>query len=220
MTTIREVSRTRALCGARRKYREIGSTNSTGSQDLDLRPPQMARSTMSMWVKKCPKCGYCAPDIEKKPGVDRKFVKRSEYKAVRKDRSYPELARRFLCSAMIQEVDGKLVDAGWSALRAAWACDDKGEAQKAHGTACREKALGLLNRARADGVEGNETHGVGEAVMADMYRRIGRFDLAIATADEGQTKTEADSLVFRVLALEKRLSLAQDVSCHTVSEAE
>jgi hypothetical protein len=41
----------------------VSTTNEIGSRDLDNRPAEMMRSTIQYWICRCPKCGYCAPDI-------------------------------------------------------------------------------------------------------------------------------------------------------------
>jgi hypothetical protein len=50
VTTIFEEEATWAVCGSKQTVQEIGSTNSFGAMDLDMRPPQMKRSTMHLWV--------------------------------------------------------------------------------------------------------------------------------------------------------------------------
>lgn len=66
-TTIMEVSSKCYVCGKTLKYKTWMSTNQFGSPDLDTRAPEMARSTMFMWVKCCPSCGYCASDVSEGP---------------------------------------------------------------------------------------------------------------------------------------------------------
>ena len=50
MTTLDERTSTCAICGGRSKQTVVASTNARGSPDLDLRPPEMQRSTMPYWV--------------------------------------------------------------------------------------------------------------------------------------------------------------------------
>lgn len=54
------------VCGGISEQTGLQSTNAFGSPDLDLRPPEMERSTMCYWVQTCPQCGYCASDIAEK----------------------------------------------------------------------------------------------------------------------------------------------------------
>ncbi|MBR4908658.1 MAG: hypothetical protein IKZ43_06585 [Acidaminococcaceae bacterium] len=46
MTTMFRQKYKCAVCGAEQEFYGIASTNSFGSPDLDLRPPEMQRSTM------------------------------------------------------------------------------------------------------------------------------------------------------------------------------
>ena len=64
MTTIGEVERTCALCGKTSEQMTLGSTNAMGAPDLDLRPSEMQRSTMYLWIEHCVHCGYTNERID------------------------------------------------------------------------------------------------------------------------------------------------------------
>ena len=49
-TTLEEVEKVCAVCGAKSTQVVVMSTNRLGSTDLDLRPPEMMSSTMRYWV--------------------------------------------------------------------------------------------------------------------------------------------------------------------------
>ena len=78
----------------------LGSTSTFGSPDLDLRPAEMQRSTMEVWLQVCPHCRYIAPAISQQVG-DLSFVATAEYGTTLDDRRFPELARRFLAYALL-----------------------------------------------------------------------------------------------------------------------
>ena len=63
MTTMFRQKYKCAVCGTEKEFYGIASTNSFGSPDLDLRPPEMQRSTMGQWIQQCPKCGYVSGSI-------------------------------------------------------------------------------------------------------------------------------------------------------------
>ncbi len=63
MTRIFEQEVECCVCQEKSKHMIIGSTNSFGSPDLDTRPPEMKRSTLSLWIQRCPSCGYSSPDL-------------------------------------------------------------------------------------------------------------------------------------------------------------
>ena len=74
MSTMHEFHRTCAVCGATHRYRILTSTNAFGSPDLDLRPPQMKRGTMPLWVQECPSCGYTAEDVSDPTQIPREYL--------------------------------------------------------------------------------------------------------------------------------------------------
>ena len=75
MTMIYDKTKECVICGAQGEFGWILSTNKFGLPDLDLRPPEMYRSTINLWIQRCHGCGFCAPDISEK-GVLIKTVKR------------------------------------------------------------------------------------------------------------------------------------------------
>src|SRR5689334_17370242 len=54
-----------SVCGTSSRQEVLTSTNCIGSPDLDLRPPQMKRSTMDRWLHECPNCGFVSGDLTK-----------------------------------------------------------------------------------------------------------------------------------------------------------
>ena len=63
MTTIFPQEQTCAACGRTSTHHVLGSTNTMGPSDLDMRPAPMARWTLDQQVQCCPHCGCCAWDI-------------------------------------------------------------------------------------------------------------------------------------------------------------
>lgn len=190
------------------------STNAFGSPDLDLRPPEMERSTMNMWVQRCPHCGYCAPSIEEKiDGADDR-INSKEYKGLLNSSHYPELARDFLCCSMLLENAAEYAKAGQVALRAAWSCDDHQVLEAA--IKCRLKAFDLLSMARDQGesiIEEGE-----EALFADILRRSGRFEEALNYCRKGIVYP-ARKILDPVLKFQIQLIIEQDTKCYTIADA-
>ena len=52
----------------------LASTNQMGAPDLDLRPPEMARSTMNTWTYECPHCSYVSADFDQTPEIKKEFL--------------------------------------------------------------------------------------------------------------------------------------------------
>ncbi len=63
MTITFEIEKRCAVCGKVSKQIALMSTNAIGYSDLDMRPPEMERSTINTWIQICPSCGYRALDI-------------------------------------------------------------------------------------------------------------------------------------------------------------
>ena len=124
MTTFHDVDRRCHVCGETSSQTTLGSSNAFGSPDLDTRPPEMIRSTLHVQIEVCPACNYCAPDISRGPTTARATVISAGYKIEAAARAVPPLARDYLCHGLVAAAAGDLRSAAWSALRAAWACDD------------------------------------------------------------------------------------------------
>ena len=92
-----------AACGEKVEVTLIGSTNTMGYSDLDMRPAEMQRSTMPMWIQYCPHCGYCASSLNFLIDGAGDVIDSEEYKTQLENENYPEIANHFLCSAMIYE---------------------------------------------------------------------------------------------------------------------
>ena len=80
------------------------------------------------------------------------------------------------------------------------------------------KAVSLLQKARENGQRFAEQVGEEDAIMVDLLRRSGQFELALKICDEGLEKnpgkTISDILRFQKVPIRKR-----DVARHTVAEA-
>ena len=205
------------VCGNTAEYTVIGSTNTFGSPDLDTRPPEMMRSTMPFWVQKCPHCGYCAPDISAGSEAARDIVETDVYRAQVSDDRFPQLANRFLCAALVFEVSGKLAEAGWAAVRAAWACDDAGTDDGAR--LYREKALASLADVRERGQVFARDAASEDAVLADLYRRTGQFERVEVLCRE-RLAQQPGELLGMVLRFQLDLASRDDVACYTVEDAQ
>ena len=80
MSTMRPMDVTCRVCKKKSEQIILTSTNSFGSPDLDLRPPEMQRSTMCFWVQRCPSCGYVASSIDDSTNATRDYLNSDDYK--------------------------------------------------------------------------------------------------------------------------------------------
>ena len=205
-----------SLCGEISEFTGISSTNTFfGSADLDTRPPEMQRSTMHTWVRRCPHCGYCASDIGTSVPEAQSIVKSKAYADQLNDTDYPEMANSFLCKAMICEETGDYKAAFLAFLHAAWACDD----HKRHTQAkmCRQKAADRLMRVAEQNRQlaaPNESY---TAILIDLLRRSGQVEQArqiIAARRDDIT----EEMIRQISDFQVKLLDRNEESCHTVEE--
>lgn len=216
MIQLRHLTTTCAVCGEACRFTIPEAASSVGSRDLDTRPAEPLRSTIYAWVKRCPSCGYCAPDPGKAPEGAADVVKLPRYRWQLDARKFPKITNTFLCWSMIQEDLGLPARAAWASLHAAWVCDDEGEDVPAR--ICRKRAADLLRRAWEKGERLADREGTDEAVLADLLRRAGRFREARTVVKEVLEKNP-EPIIADIMRLQARLIAASDRSARTVAEA-
>ncbi len=219
MTTLRFLDQSCAVCGTQVRCSVLGSTNAFGSPDLDLRPPEMQRSTMSYWLQECSACGFVNADLAEAITGAAGVLASPEYQAVLTDEACPPLARRFARFALLRAED--LATAGLALVHAAWACDDGRAAGRA--AAYRSRAADLLSSLPPpdETAEDDEARASQGVRVVDLLRRAGRFAearaLAARLADRPSLASQA--VVGAVLRYQQRLIGAGDAGRHTIQEA-
>ena len=210
MSTMKIMTVRCGVCRSESKQRVLTSTNAFGAPDLDLRPPEMQRSTMSMWLAECPVCGYVAPSISEPTRVSRELLDSKEYKGTGGIFFESDLARRFYRHYLISRRSGKVKDAFYAALHAAWASDDAWDADNA-------REMRLLSLRELDALmkmkRGDETLLL---LKCDIMRRAGLFDELIALYGE---TTLTEKLPNEILAFQLERARARDGARYTVSDA-
>lgn len=180
----------------------------------------MERSTMPYWVWRCPGCAYVwdplnEDEVRPDTGAVNALLAEPRYRALASGTDYPEVARNFLCHALLLEQCDSLGDAASAALRAAWACDDGGKTRAAE--ACRSMVLALWDRASAAGEQIHSPEAEC-ALRADVARRAGDRARARAEAERGLESVE-DEVVRAVLTYTLVLLQRGDLDSHTVEAA-
>jgi hypothetical protein len=216
MTTIFPHEATCFVCGTQSTHPVLGSTNEFGSRDLDLRPAPMKRSTMEMWVQRCPSCGYCAGSIAAGPDVAKQIVRSSAYLAQLADSAYPALARQFLCCSLILAGSAEEAAAGDAALHAAWVCDDAGADTAA--AACRLKAIGHFQSGRSQGKWWPDNAAAESLLLADLHRRRGQFEEVARFCEEG-LRGQPQELLRSLLLAEQQFARDADRKVYTIEQA-
>ena len=172
MTTISYKKVACSICQNESTFPILESTNRFGSPDLDLRPPQMERSTMTYWVQQCPVCGYVASDISDSIGdLTTAWVNSEEYLNCASNLK-TNLAKRFFKHYTICLREKKMEDAFLAILHAAWACDDKKDYSGA--IACRNLGIEILKELLFLNDKTNF-----QLLMMDLLRRTEHFNETI-----------------------------------------
>ena len=212
MTTRANASVVCGNCGQTSEQAVIFSTNEMGSPDLDLRPPEGRRSTMDTWLQACPACGHVAEELDEAP-ADPAVLTTEAYEAALASPGFPPLARRFLAHAVASGAAADPGGAGRSLLRAAWVCDDAGEASLA--ADCRRRAAAALGEVPEDADAGPRA-----AVRVDALRRAGDADEAAAACEAALELPAAAGFLRDVLLFQRRLIGRGDTAAYTLDALE
>jgi hypothetical protein len=205
-----------AVCRTRSTHPVLMSSSVFGSSDLDMRPGEMIRSALHIQVQRCPECGFCHDSISDQVDGSAEEVRSARYREVLDDKSRSELARRFLCQALIDQQARQWADAAWASIHAAWAFDDVDDLASAD--QARRQAVALMDEAaRHDqlGVDEATSHA---ALRVDLLRRTGRFDEALETISRTET-SDNDQTVAVVLRYQSALIAQRDTAPHKIEDA-
>lgn len=197
-----------SVCGIESEQRELSSTSAFGSPDLDLRPPEMQRSTMPVWIQECPYCGYISKSIDSITSIDQNFLKSDEYLSCSKRNFISNLAKKFYKYYLINLLDKNSEDTFYAILHAAWACDDINDRENA--IFCRKLAIVELEKFIQN--KSDETLLVQKA---DLLRRAGLFNRVIS---EYSTLVFKDETLQKIISFEIEKSKEEDTYCYTVDD--
>ncbi len=218
VTTVSFVPKQCAVCGATNRQAEVGVRGLGEPEDLDLRPGGVHRSSIYMWIQRCMSCGYCSTDIAGPASGAAKVVQSREYKDQLTATNFPDTANAFLCWAKVLKARDRIVDAGWACIYAAWVCDDDVQFRD-RAAECRIQAADLFTAA----VERNQAIARTPAeelqLLADCYRRAGRFEEAAKFCARGRDASTTNLREQRIFLFEEELIEAQDSRHHAISEA-
>jgi hypothetical protein len=204
-----DVERRCYVCGKMSEQTVLASTNRFGSPDLDLRPPEMERSTMSWWIEECPHCGYIANNLSEETVITKEWLRNNQYISC-DDRNFTcSLAERFYKHYLISVANNDHQSAFYAVLHAAWACDDVEDVDNA--IYCRKKALKEMSKFVVDNDE-KETFLL---MRADLLRRTRQFDLLVKEY-EGQIFSE--ELLNKIATFQVEKAKKQDTACYTAAD--
>jgi hypothetical protein len=206
-----------AVCGSDNDVLdEPQVAQSSEPPDLDTRPGEPLRSTLPSWVQCCTSCGYCAGDISVAHTRAREIVESENYQQAFHDPSVPSKAREFLAYAYLLDRIREHADAGWSALHAAWVCDDLSHYDAA--CRCREQAIEYWKHGKHLGQAFSDDFPSEYALVADVHRRMAQFELALLTCSEALDIEDLPPVIEHVLRRQKTLIEQKDTSAHSLRE--
>ena len=199
-----------AICGATNVYRGLASTNISGGPDLDLRPAEMKRSTMHIWIQECPECGYISKEVSDPSDVTREWLLSEKYLTCDEILFESELAKQFYKYYLISLEDKNPENALFAVLHAAWACDDKND--DINSKHCRELAISLATKL----IESNYDNKENIMLMrADLMRRAGQFETMIDAYASVQFDEE---LLNQILRFEVEKAKEKNTACYRVAD--
>ena len=199
MTTIMPLPVKCPVCENEFEIYVLGSTNAWGAPDLDLRPPEMQRSTMDKWVHECPSCGYVTPDFNQSTEITSDFLKSDSYKSCDDLNFNHSLAERFYRQYLIASSNS---DKFHALLHCAWVCDDTDD----------EKNAQLMRRKSLEYLEKLDLNDDILIQRADLLRRSGQFERVI---EEYSTKTFKEDIYNMICSFEVEKAIQKDASCYT-----
>ncbi len=215
MTTYHPQTQVCCICGTSNECSVIGSTNTLGAPDLDLRPAEMERSTMHAWFHQCKNCHYVSVDLSRETQDAKSIVDSTDYQELMADSEIPEVAKRFVACSLLNAKDREI--SGVALLRAAWDCDDHDKPDMAK--AYREQSADLLRQLQP--FEDQEEQATIGVMLIDVLRRAARFEEANKLADQMlKFKTVKRSpAMLAVVKFQKSLCESQSIERHTIDEA-
>lgn len=211
MSTFRRIKEKCYVCGHESEQTIIMSTNRFGSPDLDLRPPEMMRSTMRHWLHMCPKCKYVAESLDNSTNATAEYLEILDTSAdqIFSDRCFG--ADVFYIRYNICQQDGDLLGSFKSALHTAWVCDDYGDDE--YSQMFRDIALERLEALEKKSKINDNIR----LMKADILRRAGHFDQVISEYENVRfSSNELEKI--RLFQIEK--AKKKDDRCYTLADVE
>jgi hypothetical protein len=142
-------------------------------------------------------------------------VRSPEYQDILRS-GHESSSRKFLAYAYLLSKLYQHADAGWSALHAAWACDDENAVDAARD--CRRTAIQYWQRGKQTGQVFCDDLPSEFALITDIYRRIGEFEHATVTASEGLDLDDLPPALEAVLRRQLVLTQQRDTNIHSMRE--
>lgn len=184
--------------------------------DCDTRPAEPMRQTIQAWLMECPQCGYVAHDLAVQDPNAAELMRSGRYQKLRMQSRYAPLANRFRRFSLLLETIGSFADAGWSALHAAWASDDAGDAASAR--ECRLEAIRLWKHGKTHQQDFGDSTGLEFAIVVDVLRRAGEWEEARESALSAMSMDDLPELLDDLFRFQLVLVQRKDDARHHLAE--
>lgn len=205
-----------AVCGFANEVLPQPRLEAAEPPDFDTRPGEPLRSTLPSWVSACRHCTYCSEDLTVSHAKAADVIQNEAYQRIYVDETMPPKAREFLCYAYLLDKVRQHSDAGWSSLHAAWACDDVED--WAAGARCRQHAIEYWKRGKQAGEAFSDDLASEYALVSDLHRRQGQFELALVTCSEALDMDDIPPVIEQILRRQKSLIEQRDMAAHSIRE--
>ena len=210
----------RVLCAVCHVWNEVPEptppADTTAPSDFDTRPGGAERHSIANWLQICRNCGYSAESIAHASPDAAAIVAGEDYQSCLAQTAVSPAAIPFVCYAKLLSRLHMHADAGWSALHAAWVCDDSGDQQAA--ATMRAQALEHWQQGKAAGQQFGDDLPTEFALATDIYRRIGEFEKATVACTEGLDIEDINPVLEKLLRRQLVLIQARDMSTHNMAE--
>lgn len=210
----------RALCAVCHIWNEVPDAappaDASAPSDFDTRPGGAERHQITSWLQMCRNCGYSAENIAHASPEAAAIVASDDYQRCRAEIEVHPAATPFVCYAKLLSRLHMHADAGWSALHAAWVCDDYGDVEGA--ARMRVQALDHWQQGKAAGQQFGDDLATEFALATDLYRRVGEFEKATVACSEGLDIEDINPVLEKLLRRQLVLIQARDTSAHNMAE--
>ncbi len=225
MTTLVSIELTCPVCATRFTSQRIVSMHSIG-QDTDFRPHSGGVDPQPHYVHACPKCMFAAFELDYQTLQDpvREFVMRLGHRPdqvlLDQDRIDLSGSTKYLLAARCYSHDSRASDLRLADLylRASWCARQENLVEREHEAQCQ--AALLFEKALEVGEVADDQLKTILYLLGELYRRVGRYELATALFDKafailGEDDSE-DSDERLALLIQRQRAAATVGSCENM----
>ncbi len=209
-----------SVCGAESRQSCPASGRGSDETDLEFRPIEKGKAEMTLWLQKCPECGYVSPAIEEKSTVAREWLESDRYRTCDGRKFQSDLAGKYYQFYLISLKEGDADNALQAALHASWSSDDAGDKENAD--FCRNLAMAparwLIENYENSGEE-LERKKKTILIRADVLRRLGRFDQLLTEYKHVRFMEERDERLNQAIAFQLMKAQEHDDGYYSFADA-